>query len=71
MPGPGANAAALLEEEARLLAGVQAVLSGSAVDAAGAEERLKVLLSMQFVMSTLSGLSLAASSKGRWSACLL
>lgn len=38
----GVDAAALREEEAGLLAAVQAVQSGAAVDVAGAEDRLKV-----------------------------
>lgn len=42
--GPDVNAAAALEEEAGLLAAVQAVQSAAAVDAAGAEDRLKVAL---------------------------
>lgn len=41
--GPPVDAAAVLEEEASLLAAVQTVLSGSAADATGAEERLKVV----------------------------
>lgn len=52
LPGPEVDPAAMLEEEASLLAAVQAVQSGSAADAVGAEERLKVLLSVQFTMST-------------------
>ena len=38
----GVDAAALREEEAGLLAAVQAVQSSASVDAAGAEDRLKV-----------------------------
>ena len=44
--GPDVNAAAALEEEAGLLAAVQAVQSAAASDATGAEERLKVALTL-------------------------
>lgn len=43
---PDVNAAATLEEEAGLLAAVQAVQSAAAADATGAEERLKVVLAL-------------------------
>lgn len=56
--------AALLKEEASLLAAVQAVQSGSAADAAGAEERLKVFLSLQFSMPTHPVQLLPASGTG-------
>ena len=44
--GPTVDAAAALEEEASLLAAVQAVQSAAATDATGGEERLKVALAL-------------------------
>ena len=44
--GPNVDAGALLEEEAGLLAAVQAVQSGAAADPTGAGDRLKVVLSV-------------------------
>ena len=44
--GPHVDAAAAVEEEASLLAAIQAVQSAAAADTFGAEERLKVALAL-------------------------
>ncbi|KAL3147912.1 hypothetical protein ABBQ32_002622 [Trebouxia sp. C0010 RCD-2024] len=72
LPGPEVDPAAMLEEEASLLAAVQAVQSGSAADAVGAEERLKeVLQQCESSQADTRGAKLRVVAQVGWAAALL